>query len=182
MPPSPGRTSTVSPGPATGQATTRPAAGAADASITTGKRSGTGSLGEWPLGSAAPTARNNNSHRGVPLAPGPTDPAISTGDAVRVPEPLWREVVGEQIRRIRTDRAERLADVARRAGMSPQYLSEIERGVKDPSSELLAAVAGALGTSVEGLAQRAYRIASISSLGDAPSRQRMAPGPACMAA
>lgn len=134
-----------------------------------------------PVG-AAPTARNNSSHRGVPLAPGPTDPATSTGDAVRVPEPLWREVVGEQIRRIRTDRAERLADVARRAGMSPQYLSEIERGVKDPSSELLAAVAGALGTSVEGLAQRAYRIASISSLGDAPSRQRMAPGPVCMAA
>lgn len=31
-----------------------------------------------------------------------------------------------------------------RAGISPQYLSEVERGVKDPSSEILAAVAGAL--------------------------------------
>jgi transcriptional regulator with XRE-family HTH domain len=33
---------------------------------------------------------------------------------------------------------------AARAGISPQYLSEIERGLKDPSSEILAAIAGAL--------------------------------------
>jgi transcriptional regulator with XRE-family HTH domain len=32
---------------------------------------------------------------------------------------------------------------AARAGISPQYLSEIERGLKDPSSEILAAIAGA---------------------------------------
>ncbi|WP_420749834.1 helix-turn-helix domain-containing protein [Rhodococcus sp. O3] len=79
-------------------------------------------------------------------------------DARGGPHRLWREVVGEQIRQLRTDRAERLADVAERAGVSPQYLSEVERGVKDPSSEVLDAVAGALGTSVEGLARRAYRI------------------------
>ena len=41
-----------------------------------------------------------------------------------------------------------LTDVASRAGVSPQYLSEIERGKKDPSSEMLAAVAGALGRRV----------------------------------
>ncbi|MGW0021728.1 helix-turn-helix domain-containing protein [Rhodococcus sp. NPDC003382] len=79
-------------------------------------------------------------------------------DARGGPNRLWREVVGEQIRQLRTDRAERLADVAERAGVSPQYLSEVERGVKDPSSEVLDAVAGALGTSVEGLACRAYRL------------------------
>lgn len=28
--------------------------------------------------------------------------------------------------------------------MSPQYLSEMERGIKEPSSEMIAAVAGAL--------------------------------------
>ena len=33
----------------------------------------------------------------------------------------------------------------RRAGISPQYLSEVERGRKDPSSEVLAAISGALG-------------------------------------
>jgi DNA-binding XRE family transcriptional regulator len=38
-----------------------------------------------------------------------------------------------------------LADVAEQAGVSTQYLSEVERGRKEPSSEVLGAVAGALG-------------------------------------
>lgn len=59
-------------------------------------------------------------------------------------EPLWREAVGGVLRRARHDRGERLADTARRSGVSPQYLSEMERGLKEPSSEMLAAVAGAL--------------------------------------
>src|ERR671912_1102659 len=62
----------------------------------------------------------------------------------RALEPLWRDALGEQLRRIRHDRGERLADTAERAGVSPQYLSEIERGLKEPSSEMIAAVAGAL--------------------------------------
>ena len=73
----------------------------------------------------------------------------------RVPvEPLWREVAGEQLRARRRERGERLVDVAERAGVSPQYLSEVERGLKDPSSELLAAIAGALGLSVAEIATR----------------------------
>lgn len=60
-------------------------------------------------------------------------------------EPLWREVVGAVLRDER-HRAERtLADVAGAAGVSTQYLSEVERGRKEPSSEVLGAVAGALG-------------------------------------
>jgi transcriptional regulator with XRE-family HTH domain len=35
-------------------------------------------------------------------------------------------------------------ETAARAGISPQYLSEIERGRKEPSSEMIAALAGAL--------------------------------------
>jgi transcriptional regulator with XRE-family HTH domain len=62
----------------------------------------------------------------------------------RQPEPLWREALGDRLRDIRHDRGERLADTAERAGVSPQYLSEIERGLKEPSSEMIAAVAGAL--------------------------------------
>jgi len=65
-----------------------------------------------------------------------------------MPEPLWREVVGARLRRLRHRRGQTLTEVARRAGVSPQYLSEIERGRKDPSSEMLAAVAGALGVRV----------------------------------
>lgn len=60
------------------------------------------------------------------------------------PEPLWRVVAGEQIREARQRRRETLAEVAGRAGISVQYLSEIERGRKEPSSEVLAAVVGAL--------------------------------------
>lgn len=59
-------------------------------------------------------------------------------------EPLWRHLLGQRLRRERTDRGQTLTETADRAGISPQYLSEIERGVKEPSSEMIAAVAGAL--------------------------------------
>ncbi|HWM02597.1 MAG TPA: helix-turn-helix transcriptional regulator [Actinophytocola sp.] len=60
------------------------------------------------------------------------------------PEPLWREVLGSRLRAAREEQGGRLVDVAERAGISPQYLSEIERGRKEPSSEMIAAVSGAL--------------------------------------
>jgi len=69
----------------------------------------------------------------------------------RVLEPLWREMLGSRLRALRTDRDETLAQTAERAGISPQYLSEIERGRKEPSSEMIAALAGALGISVADL-------------------------------
>ena len=72
-------------------------------------------------------------------------------------EPLWRELVGAELRRERQDRGERLTDVAERAGVSTQYLSEVERGLKDPSSEILSAVAGALGLTVRQLSVRVAR-------------------------
>ena len=61
------------------------------------------------------------------------------------PEPLWREVLGGRLRALRAERAETLAETAERAGISPQYLSEVERGRKEPSSEMIAALAGAFG-------------------------------------
>ena len=84
------------------------------------------------------------------------------GDILRfpdpdAPEPLWRELVGEELHRERTRRGERLKDVAARAGVSVQYLSEVERGLKDPSSEMLHAIAGALDLSVRRLAVRVGR-------------------------
>ncbi|MFN2561746.1 MAG: helix-turn-helix domain-containing protein [Jatrophihabitans sp.] len=88
--------------------------------------------------------------------------------SVRDPEPLWREALGEQLREERSRREERIADVAGRAGVSPQYLSELERGRKDPSSEILSAVSGALGLSVHELTRRAG--------------QHLARGPVCLAA
>jgi DNA-binding XRE family transcriptional regulator len=63
-------------------------------------------------------------------------------------EPLWREVLGSRLRALRADRDETLAQTAERAGISPQYLSEIERGRKEASSEMIAALAGALDITV----------------------------------
>jgi transcriptional regulator with XRE-family HTH domain len=76
-----------------------------------------------------------------------------------VPEPLWRESVGRELRHERQAAGRRLVDVAEEAGVSPQYLSEVERGLKDPSSELLAAMAGALGLSIGTLATRVGSVA-----------------------
>jgi transcriptional regulator with XRE-family HTH domain len=66
-------------------------------------------------------------------------------------EPLWREVLGSRLRALRTERDETLAQTADRAGISPQYLSEVERGRKEPSSEMIAALAGALDVTVADL-------------------------------
>ena len=67
------------------------------------------------------------------------------------PEPLWREVLGGRLRALRAERKETLAQTAERAGVSPQYLSEVERGRKEPSSEMIAALAGALDTTLADL-------------------------------
>jgi DNA-binding XRE family transcriptional regulator len=67
------------------------------------------------------------------------------------PEPLWREALGERLRAHRTGSGRTLAETAGRAGVSPQYLSEMERGRKEPSSEMIAAVAGALGLTLADL-------------------------------
>ncbi|MFE7797550.1 helix-turn-helix domain-containing protein [Nocardia sp. NPDC057440] len=69
-------------------------------------------------------------------------------------EPLWREVLGQQLRTLRLDQRDTIAETAGRAGVSPQYLSEVERGRKEPSSEMIAALAGALGTTLGGLTEQ----------------------------
>ena len=60
------------------------------------------------------------------------------------PRPLLRTVVGEALRRHRQEQGRTLAEVAREACVSVQYLSEVERGRKEPSSEVLAAVCDSL--------------------------------------
>jgi DNA-binding XRE family transcriptional regulator len=74
--------------------------------------------------------------------------ASGRGDRQSRPEPLWREALGERLRALRLEQRSTLVDTAGRAGISPQYLSEVERGRKEPSSEMIAALAGALGTSL----------------------------------
>jgi len=82
------------------------------------------------------------------LHPLPAPRADGYVPRTEMPEPLWREVLGRRLRRLRLHRAETLVETAQKAGISPQYLSEIERGRKEPSSEMIAAVAGALGSNL----------------------------------
>lgn len=84
----------------------------------------------------------------------PAQQSERASQSPEAPEPLWRELVGRELLRERRQRGERLVDVAERAGVSMQYLSEVERGLKDPSSEMLQAIAGALDLGVRELATR----------------------------
>ena len=72
----------------------------------------------------------------------------------RPQEPLWRDVLGRRLRLLRQEQQETLSETASRAGISPQYLSEVERGRKEPSSEMIAALAGALGTTLIDLTEQ----------------------------
>ena len=76
--------------------------------------------------------------------PHPVSNEASPSPAHARREPLWRHLIGGRLRALRHERNETLTATARRAGVSSQYLSEVERGIKEPSSEVIAAVAGAL--------------------------------------
>lgn len=105
-------------------------------------------LGRTTLGAAGarPTpvhdAGTDADHTSL-AAPRPSGPSL-----------LWREAVGHELRGERTAQSRTLADVARRAGVSTQYLSEIERGRKEPSSEVLKAVGAALSLTLLDLTSR----------------------------
>ncbi|QTD96351.1 helix-turn-helix domain-containing protein [Streptomyces cyanogenus] len=93
--------------------------------------------------------------RVVPLRPAPARPAApETEPAPR--EPLWRDLVGEVLRRERQAQERTLKDVADAARISLPYLSEIERGRKEASSEVLAAAAHALGLGLGDLLSLAH--------------------------
>ncbi|MFF7549518.1 helix-turn-helix domain-containing protein [Streptomyces canus] len=71
-------------------------------------------------------------------------------------EPLWRDLVGDVLRRERLAQERTLKDVADAARISMPYLSEVERGRKEASSEVLAAAAHALGLGLGDLLSLAH--------------------------
>ncbi|OZG58571.1 Transcriptional regulator ClgR [Bifidobacterium myosotis] len=56
-----------------------------------------------------------------------------------------REAIGHVLRDLRTRDRRTLREVSEKAGVSLGYLSEVERGQKEASSELLSSIADALG-------------------------------------
>lgn len=63
----------------------------------------------------------------------------------------YREAVGATIRGLRLARGWSLRDLSQASGISVPYLSEIERGRKDPSGAVLAQLAEALDLSLGAL-------------------------------
>ena len=80
----------------------------------------------------------------LPVAPAGAAPA--SAPAAR--EPLFREALGMSLRAFRADKGVTLRALAKEARVSSGYISELERGRKEVSSELLAALCDALGTTV----------------------------------
>ena len=64
---------------------------------------------------------------------------------------LLRTHIGSSLRAARIEQGRTLRDVARDARVSLGYLSEVERGQKEASSELLNAICVALGLSLSGV-------------------------------
>src|SRR5438128_6172621 len=100
---------------------------------------------------------------------------------------VLRQVVGETLRGMRLRQRRTLREVSSSARVSLGYLSEVERGQKEPSSELLAAICGALDVELSELFQEVSivlrreetlaltnRVAAIPGAGSA----RITPAPA----
>ena len=64
---------------------------------------------------------------------------------------LLRDAVGKELRAARVAQSRTLRDVAREARVSLGYLSEVERGQKEASSELLASICTALNIQLSSL-------------------------------
>jgi transcriptional regulator with XRE-family HTH domain len=64
---------------------------------------------------------------------------------------LLRDVIGEELRRSRIEKEKTLRDVSSQACISLGYLSEVERGLKEPSSEILNAICKSLTISISDL-------------------------------
>ncbi|MCA1274980.1 helix-turn-helix domain-containing protein [Streptomyces rubiginosohelvolus] len=108
------------------------------------------------------TIRATNQADVIPLRPLPTaaDPAPQAPPR----EPLWRDLVGEVLRRERRAQGRTLKDVSEASRISMAYLSEVERGRKEASSEVLAAAAQALGlTLADVLALAGERLVSLTA-------------------
>ncbi|MFJ9407735.1 helix-turn-helix domain-containing protein [Streptomyces sp. NPDC101393] len=83
--------------------------------------------------------------RALPLRPVAAAAAPVPVASPAAKEPLWRDIVGGVLRRERRAQQRTLKEVAEAARISMPYLSELERGRKEASSEVLAAAAHALG-------------------------------------
>jgi transcriptional regulator with XRE-family HTH domain len=82
---------------------------------------------------------------------------------------LVRQEIGEVLRDVRLQKGRTLRQVASRASVALGYLSEVERGQKEASSEILASVADALDTPISVIMREVGdRLAVIEGLSPVP--------------
>lgn len=93
---------------------------------------------------------------------------------------LLREALGDSLRRVRIEQGRTLRQISTDARVSLGYLSEIERGQKEASSELLASICGALqvdlGDVVSDAGARMRRVGAVDSRID-PDTKVVIPAP-----
>lgn len=95
---------------------------------------------------------------------------------------LLRRVIGDALRARRQSQHRTLREVSTAANVSLGYLSEIERGQKEASSELLAAICDALGAQLSELLREVSHTVAAAELGNlvpaGAGRSPLAPRPA----
>lgn len=90
---------------------------------------------------------------------------------------LLREAIGDRLRHARTNQRRTLRDISRAARVSLGYLSEVERGQKEASSELLASICQALDLPLgELLHHVAADVSALDNVEVAPVDERIVDG------
>lgn len=87
-----------------------------------------------------------------------------------------RQLVGEVLRARRLAEGLTLRDVSAKARVSLGYISEVERGQKEPSSELLAALAGALDVPLSKVLLDVSALMELEEASDLASVSSIVPG------
>ena len=95
------------------------------------------------------------------IIPFPTSPSSRKVDQ---PDPVkFRDAVGDVLRQERHEQERTLSEVAEDAAVSLQYLSEVERGRKEVSSDLLESICVALEIEVADVLERTAKRLRVGS-------------------
>lgn len=87
-----------------------------------------------------------------------------------------RQLLGEVLRTRRVAQGLTLRDVSARARVSLGYISEVERGQKEPSSELLAALAAALEVPLSQVLMDVSALLAVEESAELASVSTLSPG------
>lgn len=113
-------------------------------------------------------------HQGASILAFPTRRPPGDDSTEAEPDRLLRDVLGEVLREERLAQERTLAEVAEDAAVSLPYLSEIERGTKEVSSDLLDAVIHSLDLELAEVLERSARRLRVRSQRHGPTMRLLA--------